>query len=395
MKWNVESWHRQRRLKKFLKLKIKQELEGIDSDTSQSDELEERAKRIKNFQDLIQAAYGASSIRRLEKVVVASALFFALAAVTVLVFKTVNVTDVEIALNVSDATFVLAQDSPVLQPITVSEVQIFETKSVKASAQKEVIFDSPEGGVARISSARRGPKDKLGSGVITLPGLSLPKGTTVSIKAVDNYRFLIGITPPEAKSDPIALDITGKGPVDISLSGDDNNNSESLNLESPYPIHVVPLNKDFTLALSITPDSRLELLPQIPVSHISFQQQEAESEARQISAIKSGYIIRTELGSEKLDLRPFEPLNVQGCNWEKEKGCLRLRRLAMSKDGADLSLYGNVINMTTGQVSAERELMPSLLEWINSNHRIKLLWTAVLFASGLILGLIRWMTKST
>lgn len=396
MKKSLQSWSHYRRLKKSLQQQIKDELESAESDDSQSPDLEKRVKRINDLQDLIQAAHVASPFRKLEKFVVLGALVIVLIGVSFLVFRRVSETDIEAHFILTEVTFVLAQDSPVLQPMNVSDVQVFDVKSITASAQKVLSLDASEGGVARVSSAAKRPKENSKTGEITLPGIVLPKGTAVSVKgSSNNDRFRLAFSPPQGATEPLVLDMTGRGPVDIHLVGDYANQSASADMDSPYPIRVVPLSHEFSLDFALPAGASVELLPQIPISQTSFTQEEAESEARQISAIHSGYLVRTELGNEKLELRPFEPFKVLGCTWEESKRCLRLRRLTMSKTGIEAQFDGNVTGLKTGPVGAERELMPSLLEWINSNHHIKLLWTAILFGSGLILGLIRWMTKST
>lgn len=390
----AQKWLSHRRLEKSLRLKIKKELERVESGRTPGAELGEAAKRIQDFQDLIQAAHAASPLRRLEKIAVAVALTVALFSVTFLVFARIGVTDVEAELNLSEASFVLARDSPVLQPFNVTEVQFHDSSGVTAIAQKEVSLNSPEGGVARLRGLPKEPRGDSKPGQITLPGLTFPKGTEVSVKADDTWRFRVRVTLPKSESIQDSLVFTGQGPVELLLAGSETSSPELVGLGAdPYPIRVAPLGREFTLEFSIAPDAKVEMLPQIPVSKISFQQEDAESHARQVSAVNSGSLIRTELGSEKLNLRPFEPLNMQSCDWEKTEDCLRLRRLTMVKDAVEAQFYGNVTSLKAGQTRAERNLMPSLLEWINSNHRIKLLWTAILFSSGLLIGVIRWMIK--
>jgi hypothetical protein len=389
----VQRWLRHRRLKRSFQLKIRQELEKVEAGEAPASEVGEAARHIKDFQDLIQAAHASSPLRRLEKIAVAVALCVAFFAVTFLVFKRVGMTDVEAELNLSEASFVLARDNPVSQPFNVMEVQIYDTRSVTASTQRAVRLESPGGGVARIRGMPKGPKGETKLGQVTLPGLALPKGTEVSVKAAGSSRFRIRVSLPEGASDLAPLGITAQGPTELLLAGGDAKGPELLSLETPYTISVVPLGREFTLEFAVAPDAKVELLPQILVGRISFRQEEAESQARQVSAVNSGSVIRTELGSDKIGLRPFEPLNVEGCDWEKTESCLRLRRVTMAKDAVEAQLDGNATSLKAGRARAQRDLMPSLLEWINSNHHIKLLWTAILFSSGLLIGLIRWMTK--
>ena len=382
-----------RQLERSLQQKIDEELQTADSGDYQAAELEEKAKRIHNLQDLAHAAHLASPLRRVEKAAVLGLFVIALLVITFLVFTRVKTTNVETELKVSEAMFVLAKDSPILQPMNVTDVQIFDARSITITAQKKVSLDAPEGAVARILGVSNGPKNSAKFNRLSLPGLSLPKGTTVSIKASEAGRFRLAVTLPPGHDPPMELTLTGRGSLSLFLVGDNTNSTTSVDLDSPYAIQVVPLKREFNLDFSILPDTSLEFLPQIPISDTSFHQEDAESKKREVSAIDSGYLIRTELGNEKLDLRPFEPLNLRGCRWDESQRCLVLRRLTMSRDGIVAQFYGNVNEMKAGPTGAERDLMPSLLEWSNSNHHLKVLWTAFLFASGLIFGVIRWVTR--
>ena len=379
------------RLERSLRRQINQELQAKDLKCSQT--AEQQAKHIQNLQELAQAARAASPLRWIEKAAVLVFFLVALVLITFLVFTPVKVTNIETELKVSAATFVLAEDSPVLQPMNVADVQIFDVRNLSTTAPKDVHLEAPEGAVAKIQSVAKesGASTKLAQ--LSLSGLVLPKGTTIAIKTGEDKRIRFSVTPPNRQDPPEELSLTGRGPLQMFLIGDNTDQSIVANLDSPYPIRIVPFKREFTLDFLPLPNATLELLPQIPISEISFHAEDAESELRQVSAINAGSVIRTELGSEKLKLRPFEPLDAKGCSWEESKRCLSLRLLTMSKDEIVAQFYGNVNKLQAGPSGAERDLMPSRLEWLNSNHHFKVVWTAILFASGLILGLVRWFTK--
>lgn len=63
--------------------------------------------------------------------------------------------------------------------------------------------------------------------------------------------------------------------------------------------------------------------------------------------------------------------------------------------GVKGGIYGQVASVAYGPAGVERDGMPSKLEWIAANHQVKLIWAAIVFASGLLLGFGRWFSKSS
>ena len=126
-KWFRE-YLRYRSLKRDLHRQARDLAMNVSSQGSNDDELEFKSKRLGNLRDLIEGLDSFSPLRRLERIVITSALLVVVVGVTFLIFKRVRSTEVEVDLVVSQIGFTLAQKSPVLQPINVDELEVFEVK---------------------------------------------------------------------------------------------------------------------------------------------------------------------------------------------------------------------------------------------------------------------------
>jgi hypothetical protein len=145
------------------------------------------------------------------------------------------------------------------------------------------------------------------------------------------------------------------------------------------------------------------------VQRVGFGDSDTESVLRGTSAILSGFLVRSELGSEKLALRRAEQFRVRSASWSapepggvpsllgrsKVAGGLRLRKVSLSKQGIELELNGQATAVAYGPYGFERDAMPAELEWIAANQRIKLIWASVVFGFGLVVGFGRWFTTKS
>jgi hypothetical protein len=200
-----------------------------------------------------------------------------------------------------------------------------------------------------------------------------------------------------------------KGPLRYRLRASAGNVRSPIDRPSQYGIHIAPAGKSLSLAFSIVHDSTVEFLPQIPVQKIDFGDSDSETVARGTSAILSGFLVRSELGAEKVTLRRAELFRLTGASWTAAQrdritallgrntapGGLRIRRVSLSKLRLKAEIYGQAVSVAYGPAGVERDGMPSKLEWIAANHRVKLIWAAIVFASGLLLGFGRWFSKSS
>ena len=351
-------------------------------------------KRLQAITDVLKIIEGMSPLQSLERVLVVSGLLVALITVTYMVFTRVKDTEIESRVSATGITFELATESPVLQPSVLPQVEIHDVREMSVlGTAKTIDMRALDGGVARLLAIEVKRGSDVTRGEITLPGLKLDAGTKVSVSATGANSF--DLTFISSSDSPLVsdLDFTGKNEVELFLTGSSGPEKQLVNEGSVYPIRVAPESREFTIKLVLPPGSTVDLLPEIPIKGLSFLQSDSESARRDVSSIRSGSITRTELNGDKIEMHPFQALRVESATREKKQEGLRVRELKLGKDGLDVQFYGPVAVLETGHADATRNLIPSKLEWVNSNARIKLLWSAIVFGTGLMIGVVRWFTS--
>jgi hypothetical protein len=351
-------------------------------------------KRLQAITDVLKIIEGMSPLQSLERILVVSGLLVALITVTYLVFARVTDTEIESRVSATGITFELATESPVLQPSVLPEIEVHDVREVAVLGTARTIdMRALDGGVARLRAieVRRG--SDVTRGEITLPGLKLDAGTRVSVSATGANTFDLTFMSPSNSSLVSDLDFTGKNAVELLLTGSSGPEKQLVNEGSVYPIRVAPESREFTMKLTLPAGGTIDLLPEIPIKGLSFLQSDSESARRDVSSIRSGSITRTELNGDKTEMHSFQALKVESATREKKLEGLRVRELKLGKDGLDVQFYGPVAVLETGHANAIRNLIPSKLEWINSNARLKLLWSAIVFGAGLIIGVVRWFAS--
>jgi hypothetical protein len=112
------------------------------------------------------------------------------------------------------------------------------------------------------------------------------------------------------------------------------------------------------------------------VDEISFAKEVLGSDIPFESGVKSGTVTILSTG-EKVSLEQGSRLRLVGADGA-------LSRLSFSPDGAALTFEGEVRRAATGPPGFERELTPSLLEYLYHQQRLGFFWTVTSFLWGLL-----------
>jgi hypothetical protein len=127
--------------------------------------------------------------------------------------------------------------------------------------------------------------------------------------------------------------------------------------------------------LRVTPRSELELVD-LPIRSISFAREAADSDTSFRSGIMNGKLTILSTG-EELPLGPGSRLRLDGVDGI-------ISKLTIGSDGATLAFEGKVKSASTGSPGFERELQPSLLEYLYHQQRLGFFWTVVTFLWGVL-----------
>ena len=93
------------------------------------------------------------------------------------------------------------------------------------------------------------------------------------------------------------------------------------------------------------------------------------------------------VNGKQVDIRPFDNLE-----FTKSEG--QIRTLGVDSNGPDAQLvlrFHGLVEGMRGGTGLGRSLMPSLLESMLAQRRIALLWGAVVYATVLVLGILRFL----
>ncbi|MGX1050866.1 hypothetical protein AB7M74_001801 [Bradyrhizobium japonicum] len=128
--------------------------------------------------------------------------------------------------------------------------------------------------------------------------------------------------------------------------------------------------------LRVTPRGSLTLAD-LAVEKISFAREKADSETSFQSGIIKGNLTILSIGEKPLPLEAGSRLRLEGV-----KGVISA--LTIGGDGVRLVFEGRVRSATIGPPGFERELKPSLLEYMYDQQRLGFFWAVASFLWGLL-----------
>jgi hypothetical protein len=301
---------------------------------------------------------------------------------SLLLFRRVNETEIDLDVEVTEAGFSLAVpqrvvDSTALASLGVSGLAEIQLPRSRQGPARTVRASEGRGADISVSSGSDGPRQ----GRVALPALVLPAGTRVWVRATESpraYRLSLNGARLSFRADV-------DGPVRIDLAGEP---SEQLDAPSPRPILLQPRGDEVDFDLTLVDGRASAFVPQLQVTGLSFLRVDEVTDAertvvRRVSTMQAGTLYFESINGERYVLRPGEWLRFDGSRGE-------IRTLALREDRVAMRFHGHVRGMSTGSAASPRSLMPTYLEWIRARHGVELLWGTTLYLFGLIVGVLRW-----
>jgi hypothetical protein len=295
-----------------------------------------------------------------------------------------STTEIRMELSVSELNFTLPQQQVVTNILKLSSIGASGLQNIQVPGVRTLAAAGSEGSSSAVLLTV--DTSNSHSGTLTLDALTLPAGMRFGIRHTDvkgEYRFFFQgkaidlpvqadgyikmILPPNP---PEALNFTSPGLIKLHSGGGDGVDLD-LNLES---------SSSSIFPGVITVDS-------ISLLRIDENYDEENSIVRTVSTIQSGTMY-----FESLDKRQNAILPGQQIHFKKSSGTIN--KLELLDDRITFTFVGNVSGMTSGDSNNRTSLMPTYLQWLNSQVNLSLIVAAVLLVFGVIFVIWRFRNVS-
>jgi len=317
------------------------------------------------------------------------ALIVALLLVSVLILIRVRQTEVTLDLAVTEMSFTLPAEKPVIGRSGVTQFGVSGVEDLKISP--EII---PEfSGVHNVKMIRlMASSNSISAGAINTSALIPPSGTKVWLGRADMPRsYRLSLKPPR-KDARVALNAEAQGEVNIAapdvLTRPGNFDLGKSGVTFSFGASDI-MDMDFVLS----GNSDLQFYAQVPIENLGLSRIEefsvpGKSLVTPVSTVLNGTLHLESLKGEKLELRAGELIR-----FSDSKG--RIESLKLEGDRITFKFHGQVSGMQTGEAGASRNLMPNLLEWLKARQPLSLVWGSSLFIYALIISTLRWYRSGT
>jgi hypothetical protein len=212
---------------------------------------------------------------------------------------------------------------------------------------------------------------EVSNGDFSLKRLELQPNAEISIKKGEQTLSINSWNAPMLGQ----LELFGKPVVDAGRSLEQTEKLSAANFEIPGIVTFYHDTGRMPSVLRIAPHTALELAD-LPIQGISFAREAVDSDTSFRSGIIKGKLTIPSTGEElQLDSGTRLRLNLA-------EGILS--KLTIGSDGVTLAFQGKVTSAFTGPPGFERELEPTLLEWLYHQQRLGFFWTVVTFLWGVL-----------
>ena len=320
----------------------------------------------------------------------ALALLVALLIVSLLLLIRVPETEITLEAAVTDISFTLPAEKPVIGRSGVARLGVSGLSDLKISP--DVLADLA--GTQHDNRAKTFrltvSSNTLSAGSINTAALIPPSGTKVWLSHTGVPRsYRLSLKPP--KKGRVTLNADVRGELEVAAPGfldgvkncDFGKSGATLEFGSDNDI----LDVDFVL----NENSDLQFYTQVPIENLSFSRIEEfatpdKSLINPISTILSGTLYLESLNGEKRELRPGEPIRLNGLTG-------RIETLKLEGNRISFKIRGRVSGVKVGDEGVGRNLMPNLLQWLAARQPLSLLWGATIFVYGVIGSIVHWYRR--
>jgi hypothetical protein len=338
----------------------------------------EAIESLSRLAKLVQLSRESAASRHVLIVCLAA---LSLAISSVLLFAHVSETEIDLKLEVSGATFVLARpqvltDVMVLPFVGVSGLREIKLPSAQGRApQSWSLADLPN------LSVGFAPDPSTKEGSVTLAPLQLAEYTRVTLQRQGPpYHYRMSLSG--RKIEP-SVDLYGS--VQIRRS-----DAAPATVRFSTPDTVVMQTASDTVDLDLVFEGTQNLSPELTIRELSLARVEdfrgSQSLVRRVSNIRSGTLYLEALDGKAHTLRPGESIELFGLSGEIEP-------LSLDADAIRLEFRGRVTGAVLGTGEGRRSVMPTSLEWLRARHGLTLFWATATYVFGLVLAAFRfWRT---
>ncbi len=348
---------------------------ALDNDGRISAEATDELERLARLVEIVEQTEAPSKRPRWPVAVV---LVLTLGVMSVLLFVRVPSTNVVIDLEVDEVGLVLPRSQTLNAPIPLVELGAAGLASLRMRRSKDSSGQVHSAADKAWSQIRLSVPES-GRGRITLDPLTPAADTRIWLRKT-RLPNQYGLSLQHEES-TITLTLSGW----LALRS-----LEAPNFERDFgrgkAMHLTGREKVVEVAMTIKRDARASFARVSPVSALTLlkARHDAVGQTRvEESTIRAGTIYFSDLAGKSHSLRAGEMLRLA-----VSKG--HLRALSLAEDHVALSFHGKITELTIGEGSGRRSLMPTYLEWMSSQYALSLLWGAAMYVFGLALAILRW-----
>ena len=294
----------------------------------------------------------------------------ALVCASVLLFRRVATAEVEINATASSAMFRLVQTRYITQPLVVTSLRVSGIRRLSdtpcAGANSG---NSPE--ITLIAQKGTTP------GTITLQPIESTKGISITVtgsKSPTHWTIAFAGLPQTIK-------VIYEG--SLRMDGD-------CRIEAKFPrtLEATLDNKSSLVTFDLPQSADIFPSPLLPIDQLAFMRTDivelgGSVQYQESSTLTGGSVYLEDLDGKETKLREGEWLQIGvGHGW--------LQLPAAGKADVAWRFRGSVNAILAGTPDSRRDLKPSLLEYVRSQHAISLLWGTALSLFGLGGVAVRW-----
>jgi hypothetical protein len=214
---------------------------------------------------------------------------------------------------------------------------------------------------------------EVNNGEVSLKRLELQPKAELSVKKEEYQALIINSWNAPMLGQ---MQVFGKPVIRAGRSPEQNENLHAPNFtEIPELLTFYHDTAQTPAGLRVAPRGELELAD-LTIRSISFAKEATDSDTSFRSGIINGKLTISSTGVE-ISLDPGSRLRLDGVEGT-------ISKLTIGSDGATLAFEGKVKNASTGSSGFERELQPSLLEYLYHQQRLGFFWTVVTFLWGVL-----------
>lgn len=302
----------------------------------------------------------------------------------------VDRTVVDLDARASELSFTVPAESSVLESADLAAV---DSRGIDQIAMQR---DSTQSGQSISVPIHTATLTAVGPASITLNELRIPAKTQVVVSRSVVDTLQIDLYPPSGQTATVRITVTNANLSVPQLTG----RPTEMQLRSTDGLSVTEASQGHvTLALSNPGALAVAARRDLPIESLALLG--ADSQSLAISTVESGTVLFEGLNGKTHVLRKHELLAFGGSGGTLRSLETVANLAAADKNGVvedsqpvlNIAFSGVVSGMISGVAAADQPLMPTLLEWLNAQPWLGLLWGTVVSGVGLVAVLRKFISS--